>query len=42
MGGEKALGGGEDGALAVALDASSFEYESRVVLHGGIEGSLVV
>ena len=42
VGCQQALRGGEDGTLSVALDASALKYESLVVLHRRIKGTLVV
>ena len=42
MGGQETLAGGEDGSLAVALDAAAFEYEAFVVLQCCVERPLVV
>ena len=40
---QEALRRGEDGTLAIALDAATFEYETLVVVDGAVlESSLVV
>lgn|SRR5574344_398000 len=40
---QEALGGGEDGALAVALDATAFEHKSLMVVDRTVlESSLII
>ena len=40
--GEEALGCRKNRSLAIALDASTFQDESRMVFQGSVEGTLVI